>query len=136
MSDYLCKFCGKPHESFQELIRHIIASKSTHPKWMVKWAGEKSMNIEYLNQKVSRQQQNQGRVELTEQERENKDSCQREDISGIRKTKMCYCVNCRQIFPASVEVEFLQSPFAWRNEDKLVVTCGSCSYLRHQPFKY
>jgi len=123
-----CKTCGKPISDFSELIRHIIENKNTHPRWQVRWAGEKSMNADYLNQKVSRQEQFkqfQQRVELTDQEKQNKADAHRE-ISGITKTTLCYCINCHQKIPQKIEVEHIQNPFAWRKDKLLVVSCLNC----------
>lgn len=123
-----CKTCGKHVTDFKELIRHILSNSKTHPAWQVKWAGKATMNVEYLDRKVTMQKQFEGgKVPLTEQEKENKKNTQRE-LSGIESIQTCKCSHCRQHHPERIPVEYIQSPGAWRDIDgkTLIVTCMSC----------
>ena len=119
-----CKTCGKNCEDFKALAQHIISNKSTHHSQ--KWAASFVMNVQYLDQKVSKQAKLSGRVPLTEQESQNKDDARRE-VSGIEKNLMVFCPCCNQTYPSKIPVEFIQSPIAWRNDNKLLmVNCVNC----------
>ncbi len=120
-----CKTCGKPCDTWPELYSHIMVSAKTHPKWQVKWAREKSMNADFLNQKVSRQNVD-GKMPISEQERQNKEDCIRM-VSGICKTVLVTCPHCKQKYPRKVEVEHIQNPTAWRKNQLLMISCNSCS---------
>ena len=117
-----CKSCGYNAEDFKELSQHILRARKTHPRWQVVWAEKFLTNAEFLNQK---QDAPQGRAPISEQEKQNKEDAQR-IISGITKTTLVLCPNCRQKYPQRVEVEHLNNPTAWRNGTALMIGCPSC----------
>lgn len=123
-----CKTCGKHVTDFKELIRHILSNSKTHPAWQVKWAGKATMNVEYLDRKVTMQKQFEGgKVPLTEQEKENKQDAKRV-LCGIEKTVLCKCPACKTKFPTRIPVEYVESPSAWKDKDgkTLIVSCFGC----------
>jgi predicted restriction endonuclease len=65
------------------------------------------------------------RVALTEEQKEAKQDC-RATISGIRKMVETVCPKCKRKEHQSLPVEYVQSPLAWRQENRLVILCVGC----------
>jgi len=127
MSNYSCKFCGKPFTNYPDLARHIIQNRTTHKGKGRRWAQSFLLNTQYLDKKVSQQQSFEGRIPLTEEQKQAKEDAHRE-LSGIEKTVMCTCPapKCQRNFPERLPVEFIQSNFAWKISGKFAVTCLDC----------
>lgn len=119
-----CRTCGYDSEDFKLLAQHIISQRLTHPKWQQKWAQKFLANATFLDQKVSRQN-NDGRIPLTDQERENKSDCRRE-ISGQLKPAFCTCPNCHKSRREMLPLEHYENPTAWKISNAFAVNCGSC----------
>ena len=124
---YECKTCGYDKSTtYPELLKHILDNKQIHPLWQVKWAMKKSCNAEFLNQKLSRREQFKGgKAPLTEREQENKIDAYRE-LSGQSDRVITTCT-CGKRHMEDLPLEFIESPFAWRENRVLVVSCESCN---------
>ena len=116
----LCHSCNQPFSDYRELAQHIASNKKGHRRGK-KWAAKYLLNIRALNKKKDMN----GRVALTEADRENKKDTVRE-LSGETTVVEALCPHCkrksRQIFP----IEFGGSSEAWRDKGCLVVLCQSC----------
>jgi hypothetical protein len=104
---------------YKDLALHIAASKNGH-RGGKKWAAKYLMNIRALSRK-----ENHNRIELTEEDRENKLDTIRH-LSGKEERVMAICPQCKQGHRESLPVEFTQSSIAWRVKNCLVVMCEKC----------
>jgi 5-methylcytosine-specific restriction endonuclease McrA len=115
-----CKSCGEPFSDFTELADHILKNQAHHPEYSVKWART------YTMRKVIRVPKPIERQPITEQMKNNRGACVRDDISGRMKIATTFCANCKQTFRQPIPIE-LDNPMAWRVRDMIVVTCENCS---------
>ncbi len=115
-----CHSCAYSCEEFIDLAKHIV--KMQHKNGL-KWAMKFLANAQYLDAKVSRQ--NQERIPLTEQERENKTDCHRE-LSGQELEVFAVCPICHKNYSQVIPLEHSENPLAWRNGKYLIISCGNC----------
>jgi phage FluMu protein Com len=83
------------------------------------------INAKKLNQKRDLN----GRVPLTEQEKENKVSTRRE-TSGIFNYILAICPNCKTRHRMKVEEEFTTDEFTWKAKESHFVLCENCRFTR------
>jgi hypothetical protein len=116
-----CFYCNYSAEEPKLIAQHIVGQ---HPSKHNKWAAKVLTNVEWLNKKADSQSLK-DRVPLTDEEKASKKSTQRQ-LSGIEKNTFIHCPSCQQTVMLKLPVEYLQSPYAWRSQNKLVVNCLSC----------
>lgn len=116
----LCIACKQAFGDYKELALHIQSSKKGHRKGK-KWAANYMLKVRQLDQK----KQINGRVPLTEEQKENKKSLVRE-LSGEEEYAITFCPHCKRGHREILPVEFSKSRDAWRVKDKLVVLCEGC----------
>lgn len=115
-----CRFCNYTCEEFSELAKHIVEKKSTH-RHGLKWASSFLLKVNILNQKKDFQ----GRIPLTIEEKESKESCERE-LSGRVKTVATICPNCSKTNITPLAVEFVNSGISWHMGRFFAVNCPAC----------
>jgi hypothetical protein len=116
-----CISCHTEFPDYKELALHIMTNRKGHRKGR-RWAAKYIM-VNGLSSKVKGQKYD--RIALTEEQKEAKKDC-KITISGINKVADTVCPKCslklRQLLP----VEYVQSPMAWRKDNKLVILCDGC----------
>lgn len=115
-----CRFCNYTCEEFSELAKHIVAQKQTHRHGM-KWASSFLLKVNILNQKKDFQ----GRIPLTTEEKESKESCERE-LSGMVKTAQTVCPNCNHSTIQVLPIEYVNSGIAWKLGKSFMINCPAC----------
>lgn len=118
-----CRTCNYSCEDFTMLAKHIIQNKRTHKKGL-KWASSFLTKAKILNRKPDLSS---GRTPLTEEQKQAKQDSHR-ILSGIEKTVMTYCPGCNHKVPQRLPVEFIQSNFAWKNNNLLMINCVNCRH--------
>lgn len=114
-----CNYCKESFSDFKSLAIHI---NSSHPHKHNKWAA----NFVLQDVLFEKADKNENRVPLTEEEKAAKKSTQRE-LSGVEKTVLTICPQCKGVEPMRIPVEFLTSEQAWKNDDnRPFVTCSGC----------
>lgn len=116
-----CDSCQVNCDSWQELAQHILQYRYRGHEKGVKWAQAFLTKAKILNQKRDLPQ----RIALTEEQRDAKESCQRE-LSGLSMSVRVQCPMCTTPFQARLEQEFVSNPQAWKNQNTLLVLCDSC----------
>ena len=116
-----CKTCCLPFEDWPKLVDHILDNKSIHPKYSVKFA--LSYKLKHAMFEPAKKQE--GRIPLTEQEKENKIDTQRQ-LSGEMQIVKTLCPSCNAKPYQNLPIEFVQSPYAWRKNELLVTCCNRC----------
>jgi hypothetical protein len=119
-----CHSCHTTFPDYKSLAKHILASKVGHRQGK-RWAAKMVM-INNLSAKNRTDRQLNGRVALTEEQKETRDSLQVE-LSGNIKRVNTYCPKCKQSSTQALPVEYTNSQWAWRVGLKLVVFCPTCS---------
>ena len=115
----LCLSCNEVFADYTELALHIQSSKKGHRKGK-KWASNYLLRTRQLDQK-----QINGRVPLTEEQKENKRNMVRE-LSGRNENVVTYCPQCKSKTAQPLPVEFTQSREAWRIGKNFAVLCSEC----------
>lgn len=124
-----CNSCHREFDDFRTLALHIAHEKRGHQRGK-KWAAK------YLLKPIQRELPK--RTPLTEEEKElleeSKQDCKRE-LSGITKVVQAFCLKCKRFYPRVVEIEYIQSDYALRRGNTLLITCDSCEgrVERHAP---
>jgi len=119
MKNYPCHACGLPFDSPADLARHILTEpRSTHKKGR-KWAA-------LVLAKVKDKREFKPRQALPENIKDIVKTCVRE-LSGETKTGKVKCPQCRELFMAELEVEYIADGEAWRDSQSyLLVNCPNC----------
>lgn len=123
----LCFVCGySKSKDNTELAQHIVDQKKTHRK-SLRWASSFLLRVRQLNQKRDMPQ----RMPIPEEQREairEAREALKMVLSGEMVSVMTVCPGCRGNSIQRVEIEFAQSPYAWRGQQgTLVMRCQSCS---------
>lgn len=117
-----CDTCQEYLDTWQELAQHILRLRSSHGAGL-KWAQSFLTKAQLLNQKRDLPQ----RIALTEEQRDAKESCQRE-LSGLLTPVRVQCPMCTTISQSRIEQEFSQNPAAWKTSDnKFYILCPNCA---------
>lgn len=115
----ICNSCQKSFPDYKELAKHIMLNKKGHKQGRV-WAAKFLSKINILDRKPLH-----GKVELTEEDKENKLSTIRQ-ISGENELVLAMCPKCRKGHRELLPVEFTRSSQAWRTGKALMVMCQDC----------
>lgn len=116
-----CRTCNYEAEDFTDLAKHIIARKIDHRKGL-KWANAYLLKVNLLNQKKDLPE---GRIALTEEQKEARENTQRA-LCGKLKAVSVTCLNCQSDGRDMLPIEYVDSPFAWKKNNKYVVSCSNC----------
>jgi len=116
-----CKTCHKEFEDYKKLALHLKIDHHSRSKW----ASAVLTDVQRLDRKVSLKSQ--GHTPYTEQDKDNRESCIREDISGKTKITTCYCSLCNRRHMQNLPIEFSENPLTWRVKEMVVVSCENCS---------
>lgn len=129
MSECKCFYCESTFENFQELANHINTKhKEKHNKWALKF--------QYRDVLFEQKNPFEGRVPLTDQEKENKEESQR-ILSGEVSTVLTQCPSCREKSRQIIPTEYVESIFAWRTKNFLMINCQNCQRSkRFSKFNY
>jgi RNase P subunit RPR2 len=119
-----CHSCHTTFQDYKSLAKHIMANKKGHRQGK-RWAAKYVM-INGLSAKNRTDRQLNGRVALTEEQKETRDSLQIE-LSGNIKRVNTYCPKCKQFSTQSLPVEYTNSERAWRVGSTFVITCERCN---------
>ena len=127
-----CFACHEVFDTYKELALHVVANQNTHRK-SLKWAAKVLTDVQRLNAK---QDKPQGRIALTEEEKEAKKDCQRQ-ISGELSFTRVVCPSCLQVRSERIEIEHLENPTSWRWKGKIAIECDNCGQDSRKPaFRY
>jgi hypothetical protein len=116
-----CISCHAEFPDFKELALHISCSKTGHRKgkrWAAKYIAINGLSAKAKGQKYDR-------IALTADQKESKKDC-RVTISGINKVADTVCPKCKLKLRQLLPVEYVQSPMAWRKENRLAILCVGC----------
>jgi hypothetical protein len=117
-----CHSCNFTCEDFKDLALHIIKNKSTHRKGL-KWASAYLFKVNFLNQKVDKPE---GRITLTEEQKEAKENSQRELSGNLASVKIC-CPLCNTYSRDRIPIEYTESSFAWKSKSgEFLINCLDC----------
>lgn len=117
-----CHSCGEQFNTYGELALHILANKKGHRKgrrWAAKYVMMRGLSPDKRNGKQL------NRVALTEEERINKSSTERE-LSGESELETIRCPHCKRLVEAYIPVEHVDNEHAWRKEGRLSILCEGC----------
>jgi hypothetical protein len=112
-----CYYCPSEFEEYLDLAKHI---NSEHARKRNKWAA-----TFVLKNVLFEKQKDEGRVPLTESEKEAKRSTQRE-LSGREKPVKILCPLCKSHGYMSIPIEHSTNSYAWHSNDSLMIICNSC----------
>jgi hypothetical protein len=123
-----CNQCGDTFNTWNELALHIMKLRKTHKnKKHRMWAAS------YINKKLLQQQ-----VEIkhvsddpdkikTEYGNEQRENAKRR-LSGEQNYVNAVCPKCHKVHRPLLDCEFIQSPVAWRVDNRLVKLCQRCEH--------
>jgi hypothetical protein len=112
-----CKYCAYTCEEYKALAIHINTKHAhKHNKWAANFI---------LKNVLFEQQKDEGRIPLTDEEKAAKRSTQR-TLSGIEKNTNTTCPSCGHQSVTKLPVEYIQSGYAWRKNNELMINCLGC----------
>jgi hypothetical protein len=113
-----CHYCNYTCEQFIDLAKHI---NKIHPLKHNKWATK----FQFHNVIFEKKNPFDGRVPLTEQEKENKTDSQRV-LSGQLSVVTTICPSCRIRTRQAIPKEHTENPTSWKSKDFFMISCQSC----------
>jgi|ERR1035437_7036510 hypothetical protein len=125
MTPIPCLTCSRDDfPDFEALALHIFTEHTRRNKWAAKVICKVTKLDKRIAKQVKRENQK-NRVELTDQEKQNKRDSKTE-LSGVERQGFASCPNCKQRHHISIPVEYLASPYAWRKDKVLQINCAGC----------
>ncbi|MCK9369916.1 hypothetical protein M0R04_08430 [Candidatus Dojkabacteria bacterium] len=118
----ICRVCNTDFGAdWKALAKHIVSKKDKlHRKGRI-WASKVLMNTKYLDSKKDLN----GRVPLTEQEKENKRDTKLE-ISGEEEFINAICPHCKVKYRAKVPIEYISLEHVWMINERYAIYCNDC----------
>jgi hypothetical protein len=117
-----CNQCQEPFDDYESLAHHIVENKKSHKRgraWALRYLATHNLSQKALKGKLE------GRSPLTSEQREAKQSTVRE-LSGQLKYVPTFCPKCKSHEYQKLEIEYVESPHAWRMSGELVKLCVDC----------
>jgi hypothetical protein len=122
-----CDSCNIDFKNWGELADHIILNKVDHRRGL-KWAASYKLKVNFLNKKKDAPE---GRIALTEEEKEAKIDSQR-TLSGQTDKAKIICPHCRSQFVDKIATEHATNPLAWKTKsNEFLINCSNCASKFH-----
>ena len=119
----ICNSCGEWFDDYTELARHIAGAKTGHKKGK-KWAAKYLLRVNQLNSK----KEYEDKIPLSEEDKQNRRELMNIQLSGQKKMVNTMCPHCKKAHAEALEVEYANSPFAWKSPQGsfIMVLCAGC----------
>lgn len=114
-----CHSCGQSFPDFRELALHISGAKKGHRKGKA-WASKY-----LLRSSLTANHERRERIPISDEDREAKTNT-RMELSGEMSYVRVKCPKCKRVYPRTVEVEYVNSKLALRDNGVLMITCQNC----------
>ena len=89
-----------------------------------KWAAKYLLRVNQLNSK----KEYEDKIPLSEEDKQNRRELMNIQLSGQKKMVNTMCPHCKKAHAEALEVEYANSPFAWKSTKGsfIMVLCAGC----------
>lgn len=126
MEEFICRICGKKCEDWDDLARHIDKlaklkdGKHKRTRWVKFRLHKKAEQL--MNRPEKKEFYN---TALTEDQKQSKEDSRRE-LSGKTEYVPIRCPKCKTGRKQFVEVEHIENPQAWQENNCYMILCDGC----------